>query len=147
MVRAKNRYEAYELLNMGVENIYRESLDTSVKMASDVLSKMGFRKYTLYRQAQNFIKLDEESLRRLASERPKDEKEYIFKAREEMAQQEKVMDQDWQRGIYQNDNHWDSEQLRMAAAAANREKSNKPWNEFRPKQKSRYRFLSNRLRR
>ncbi|AYN66687.1 potassium transporter [Euzebyella marina] len=126
MVRAKNRYEAYELLNMGVENIYRESLDTSVKMASDVLSKMGFRKYTLYRQAQNFIKLDEESLRRLAAERPKDEKEYIFKAREEMAQQEKVMDQDWQRGIYQNDNHWDSEQMRMAAAAANRKKSNKP---------------------
>ncbi|PKA98788.1 Kef-type potassium/proton antiporter (CPA2 family) [Flavobacteriaceae bacterium MAR_2009_75] len=115
MVRTKNRYEAYDLLNMGVEHIYRESLDTSVKLASDVLSKMGFRKYTLYRQAQNFIKLDERSMRRLAEQKPKDEKEYIFKAKEEIAQQEKVMEQDWQRGIYQNDNHWDTEQMRLAS--------------------------------
>ena len=115
MVRAKNRYEAYDLLHMGVEHIYRESLDTSVKLASDVLSKMGFRKYTLYRQAQNFIKLDEQSMRRLAEQKPKDEKEYIFKAKEEIAQQEKVMEQDWHRGIYQNDNHWDSEQMRLAS--------------------------------
>lgn len=35
LVRAKNRYEAFDLLELGVDNIYRESLDTSVKMASD----------------------------------------------------------------------------------------------------------------
>jgi len=112
MVRAKNRYDAYELLNMGVENIYRESLDTSVKLASDVLSHMGFRKYTLHRQAQNFIKLDEEGLKRLAAQ-PKRDKEYIFKAREEIAQQEKLLEEDLKRGIVENDGHWDSEQLRM----------------------------------
>lgn len=81
------------------------------------MSKLGFRKYTLYRQAQNFIKLDEESLRELAKNRPEDEKEYIFKAREAIAQQEKVLEQDWKRGIYQNDNHWDSEQMRLAREA------------------------------
>ncbi|MBC6999412.1 monovalent cation:proton antiporter-2 (CPA2) family protein [Cytophaga sp. FL35] len=117
LVRAKNRYEAFDLLELGVDNIYRESLDTSVKMASDALSKLGFRKYTLYRQAQNFIKLDEEGLRELAKNRPEDEKEYIFKAREAIAQQEKVLEQDWKRGIYQNDNHWDSEQMRLAREA------------------------------
>ncbi|SHJ61684.1 monovalent cation:proton antiporter-2 (CPA2) family protein [Pseudozobellia thermophila] len=117
MVRVKNRYEAFELFDMGIENVYRETLDTSVRLASDVLSKMGFRKYTLYRQAQNFIKLDEQSMRRLAKERPKDEKEYIFRVREEIAQQERVMEEDWQRGIYQNDNHWDSEQMRLADEA------------------------------
>ncbi|MFC4097729.1 monovalent cation:proton antiporter-2 (CPA2) family protein [Euzebyella saccharophila] len=117
LVRAKNRYEAFELLELGVEHIYRESLDTSVKMASDALSKLGFRKYTLYRQAQNFIKLDEEGLREIAKNRPEDEKEYIFKAREAIAQQEKVLEQDWKRGIYQNDNHWDSEQMRLAREA------------------------------
>lgn len=117
LVRAKNRYEAFDLLELGVDHIYRESLDTSVKMASDALSKLGFRKYTLYRQAQNFIKLDEEGLRELAKNRPEDEKEYIFKAREAIAQQEKVLEQDWKRGIYQNDNHWDSEQMRLAREA------------------------------
>lgn len=117
MVRVKNRYQAYELLDMGIDNVYRETLDTAVRLATDVLSKMGFRKYTLHRQAQNFIKLDEQSMRRLAKEKPKDEKEYIFRAREEIAQQERVMEQDWQRGIYQNDNHWDSEQMRLADEA------------------------------
>ncbi|MEJ1221838.1 monovalent cation:proton antiporter-2 (CPA2) family protein [Sediminicola sp. 1XM1-17] len=113
MIRAKNRYDAYELLNMGMENIYRESLDTSLSLAKDVLSKMGFRKYTLNRQVQNFIKYDEESLRRLASE-PKRDENYIFKARKELEEQQRLMEQDFDRGITAFDPHWDSEQIRKA---------------------------------
>ncbi|TXF90756.1 potassium transporter [Neolewinella aurantiaca] len=112
MVRAKNRYDAYELLDLGVENIYRESLDTSVKMASDVLAQMGFRRYTISRQAEIFKTQDEESMRRLAA-LPNDGESYIFKAREEMAQQEKLLEEDLKRGQITNDNHWDSEQMRM----------------------------------
>ena len=113
MVRAKNRYDAYELLNLGVENIYRESLDTSVKLASDVLGEMGFRKYTLHRQAQKFIQSDEESLRRLADQ-PRDEEAYIFRAKEEITAQEKLMEEDRKRDIFENDHLWDSEQMRLA---------------------------------
>ncbi|WP_055444820.1 monovalent cation:proton antiporter-2 (CPA2) family protein [Lacinutrix himadriensis] len=113
MIRTKNRYDAYELLNLGNENIYRESLETSLTLAKDVLSKMGFRKYTLNRQVQNFIKYDEDSLRRLASE-PKSEDNYIFKARKELEQQEKFLNEDFKRGIVEYDNHWDSEHIRKA---------------------------------
>ncbi|MEL0642893.1 monovalent cation:proton antiporter-2 (CPA2) family protein [Olleya sp. Ti.3.14] len=113
MIRTKNRYDAYELLNLGHENIYRESLETSLTLAKDVLSKMGFRKYTLNRQVQNFIKYDEDSLRRLASE-PKREEDYIFKARKELEQQEKFLNEDFKRGIVDYDNHWDSEHIRKA---------------------------------
>jgi monovalent cation:H+ antiporter-2, CPA2 family len=112
MIRAQNRYDAYELLNMGVEHVYRESLDTSVKLASDVLSEMGFRKYTLHRQAQQFIRADEESLRRLASQ-PRNEEAYIFKAREEIAAQERLLEEDRKRGLFEEDHMWDSEQMRM----------------------------------
>lgn len=111
MIRTKNRYDAYELLNLGHENIYRESLETSLTLAKDVLSRMGFRKYTLNRQVQNFIKYDEDSLRRLASE-PKREEDYIFKARKELEQQEKFLNEDFKRGIVDYDNHWDSEHIR-----------------------------------
>lgn len=93
MVRAKNRYDAYELHNMGIEHIYRESLDTSVKMASDVLNFMGFDKEATKGQAEKFIRLDVESLKRLAVS-PKDGKEYIFKVKEEIAQQEKLLIED-----------------------------------------------------
>ena len=113
MVRAKNRYDAYDLLNLGIENIYRETLDTSLSLAKDVLSKMGFRKYTLNRQVQNFIKYDEDSLRRLAKE-PRRGEEYIFKARKELEEQEKLLDEDFKRGLVDLDNHWDSEHIRKA---------------------------------
>jgi CPA2 family monovalent cation:H+ antiporter-2 len=113
LVRAKNRYDAYDLLNMGIEDVYRESLETSVKMASDALNHLGFRKYTIYRQAQKFIQYDEEGLRRLA-DKPKTREEYIFKAKEEIKQQEKQLEEDLKRGIIEFDNHWDSEQMRAA---------------------------------
>uniref|UniRef100_UPI0030EC5E32 NAD-binding protein n=1 Tax=uncultured Winogradskyella sp. TaxID=395353 RepID=UPI0030EC5E32 len=113
MIRTKNRYDAYELLNLGHQNIYRESLETSLTLAKDVLSKMGFRKYTLTRQIQNFIKYDEDSLRRLASE-PKREDDYIFKAKKELEQQEKFLNEDFKRGVVDYDNHWDSEHIRKA---------------------------------
>ncbi|QIE59104.1 potassium transporter [Rasiella rasia] len=103
MIRARNRYDAYELLNLGMENIYRESLETSLKLASDVLTKVGFKEETLKMQVQNFIKYDEESLRRLANE-PELDDSYIFKARKELEQQEKLLNEDFKRGIVDFDN-------------------------------------------
>ncbi|MEL7002699.1 MAG: monovalent cation:proton antiporter-2 (CPA2) family protein [Bacteroidota bacterium] len=112
MVRAKSRVDAYQLLNMGVDHIYRESLDTSVKLASDVLNKLGRRKYTLQRQAQNFIKYDEASLRILAKKSLYTE-EYILKAREEIAQQEALLKRDLESNEITEDDHlWDSDQMR-----------------------------------
>ncbi len=118
LVRTKNRYDAYELLNLDVTNIYRETLDTSLALASDALNKLGFRKYTLNRQVQNFIKYDEASLRRLASE-PKREEDYVFMARKEIEQQEKLLEDDFKRGIVAYDNHWDSEYIRKQLEKSN----------------------------
>ena len=111
MIRAQNRNDAYELLNLGFKNIYRESLDTSLALAKDVLSKLGFRKYTLIRQVQNFIKYDESSLRRLAME-PKGDDDYLFKVRKELEEQERLLEEDFKRGIVEYDIHWDSESIR-----------------------------------
>lgn len=61
MVRAKNRMDAYDLLDIGIEDIYRESLDTSVRLGVDVLIKLGFRKYSATRAGQNFIKYDDDA--------------------------------------------------------------------------------------
>lgn len=114
MIRVKNRYEAYDLLNLGMENIYRESLETSLVLAKDVLSKMGFRKHTLNTQVHNFIKYDEAIIRRLAKELKSGDESYIFKARQELEQQEKLLNEDFKRGIVEFDNHWDSEHIKKA---------------------------------
>jgi CPA2 family monovalent cation:H+ antiporter-2 len=114
MFRAKNRIDAYEFLEMGIENVYRESLETSVKLARDVLHIMGFRKYTVHRQAQKFIQYDEASLRRLAK-KTNDKEEYLFRAKEEMLEQEKLLEQDLNRGMIDDGKQWDTEQMRIAA--------------------------------
>lgn len=117
MVRAKNRYDAFELINEGVDQIYRESLDTSVKMAGDALHKLGFRKYTIHRQAQKFIKSDEEGIRRLAGQ-TKNTEEYISRTREEIEQQEKWLESQLKAKPVNKDEHWDSTRMRGIADSA-----------------------------
>ena len=93
MVRAKSRIDAYDLIDAGVENIYRESLDTSVHLGVDALILLGFRKYTATRAGQNFIKYDEKALRILAAHRH-DQSSYIFKTREQISLQEELLTND-----------------------------------------------------
>ncbi len=93
MVRAKNTFDAYELRKMGVQHIYREYFDTSIKLAGDVLYEMGFDQEATQTQVQKFIKYDDESMKRLAATL-KNKKDYIFMVREEIALQEKLMVED-----------------------------------------------------
>jgi monovalent cation:proton antiporter-2 (CPA2) family protein len=111
MIRAENRTDAYELLDMGVNDIYRESLDTSIRMAADVLKRLGFRSYAVTRSAQNFLKYDESSLRKLAADRHNN-KEYIVRVKDEMSQQEQLLSEDLNAILSSNDHAWDSEHMR-----------------------------------
>jgi monovalent cation:H+ antiporter-2, CPA2 family len=108
MVRAKSRLDAYELLDAGVENIYRESLDTSVRLGVDALVKLGFRKYSAARAGQNFIKHDEAALGKLAAHRH-DQESYIFNIREQIELQEQLLANDRESTPNVHDDAWDSE--------------------------------------
>jgi CPA2 family monovalent cation:H+ antiporter-2 len=108
MVRAKSRLDAYDLLDIGIEDIYRESLDTSVRLGVDVLIKLGFRKYTATRAGQNFIKYDEAALRKLAAHRH-DREAYLFNTREQIALQEQLLANDREVSPNVHDDAWDGE--------------------------------------
>jgi len=95
----------------GVEHIYRESLETSVKMGVDILQQLGFRKYTAYRAAQNFIKYDEAAMRKLTTDRH-DKKLYISRVREEIELQETLLREDITARPCKLDHVWDSEEMR-----------------------------------
>lgn len=113
MVRAKNRVDAYELLEMGVENIYREHLDTSIRMGEDVLKKLGFRSHTVHRLAQNFREYDESAMKVLVNYK-NDEKEYISKVRLQIESQEALLSGELARKFSLNDQAWDSEVMKKA---------------------------------
>jgi CPA2 family monovalent cation:H+ antiporter-2 len=111
MVRAKSRMDAYNLIDLGLTGIYRESLHTSVKMAVDVLTQLGHRSYTAMRQGQKFLEYDEAALTRMAELRH-DQKQYILKARENFQLQEELLAQDLKQNLSANDHAWDSEEIR-----------------------------------
>ena len=108
MVRAKNRFDAYDLIDLGVNNVYRESLDTSVRLGIDVLIKLGYRKYSATRAGLNFVKYDEAALRKLLKHRH-DKSTYIFHAREQIELQEQLLATDREVNPTLTDHAWDSD--------------------------------------
>ena len=111
MIRTKDRDSAYDLMEIGIHNVYREHVDTSVRLGVDVLKKLGFRAYTATRAGQNFIRYDEEALPKLAAMRH-DKKNYISQVREQIAQQELLLINDLNLNPTEGDHAWDSDHLR-----------------------------------
>ncbi len=109
-LRAKNRNDAYDLLDMGFHNVYRESIYDSVYMGVDVLCDLGFRRYTLKRKANEFIKFDNAALEKLAKERH-DAESYVSSVREEIEMQEKLLNEDRKFLEHKPDNAWDKTPL------------------------------------
>ncbi len=108
MVRAENRIDAYELMDMGITDIYRETADTAVRLGIDCLVKLGFRRYSATRAGQNFLKYDEAAVRKLAAHRH-DTSAYIFTAREQIQLQEQLLASDREVNPALGDHAWDSD--------------------------------------
>ncbi len=106
MARAKSRLDAYELLDMGIDAVYRESLDTSVRLGVDALVKLGFRRHTAWRAGQSFIDYDEKALRKLAAHRHNSEA-YLFQTREHIEAQEQLLSKDRKVIPHLQDSAWD----------------------------------------
>jgi CPA2 family monovalent cation:H+ antiporter-2 len=111
MIRAKNRVDAFELMEMDVPNIYREHLDTSIRLGKDVLTKLGFRSHTVLRLGQSFLKYDESALSELVKVKH-DQKEYISAVRRQIEMQEALLSSELHRKFTLNDHAWDSEVMK-----------------------------------
>jgi monovalent cation:proton antiporter-2 (CPA2) family protein len=90
-VRAKNRIDAYEYLNNGINNIYRETLGTAVDMAVDLLHETGMRKYAARRLSQRFMAIDKASIRKLAKTKDNDDEILLFTTKEILQREEELL--------------------------------------------------------
>ena len=115
MARAGNNLDAHELLELGVDQIYRDFLDTSVRAGVEVLAALGQRRYSATRAAQNFLKHDEAAMRHLAPHRH-DQSNYISNAREQIRLQEQLLAVDRASNPTLNDHAWDTSAPVPAAA-------------------------------
>jgi CPA2 family monovalent cation:H+ antiporter-2 len=109
LVRAENRFDAYDLMNAGMLHVYRETLDTALRVGVDTMRFLGYRTYTAQRAARTFRRIDEENLKKLAS--IKDSDEYILSARARIEELEKMLQQDMGQEMAIVDTGWDEESL------------------------------------
>jgi CPA2 family monovalent cation:H+ antiporter-2 len=108
MLRVKGRADAYDMIDLGISDVYRESLDASIRLGVDVLIKLGHRRYSATRAGQTFLKNDEAALLKLAPHRH-DEKTYIFNAREQIRLQEQILADDRNANPALNDHAWEND--------------------------------------
>lgn len=111
LARARNRNDAFELVDMGLDSIYRENLYSAVHLGVDALVFMGHRRYSATRQGQHFIKHDEEAIFRLAKKRH-DKKAFMISAMEEIEMQEQLFKNDLFNPVSPEDHAWESDNLK-----------------------------------
>jgi voltage-gated potassium channel Kch len=110
--RAYDRNDSYDLMEAGVDHIYRETLDSSVRLGADALKMLGARAYHAQRAAKAFLMHDERSLTQLMKNR-KDKDSYTTISKEQITELEELILRDMKdEDILERDSGWDSEPLR-----------------------------------
>lgn len=110
LARAHSRQEAYDLFGAGVEDVYRESLDSSLRMGVDALRMLGFRATQAHHAARTFRRQDEHDVRDQA--RISDDKEYFDSASKAVHSLEELLQRELDGDADAGDSAWDSESRR-----------------------------------
>jgi monovalent cation:H+ antiporter-2, CPA2 family len=109
LVRAENRFDAYDLMNAGMMHVYRETIDTSLRMGVDVMKMLGYRAYTAQRAARTFLRIDESNMKKLAAIR--DQNQYILAAKANIEELEQIIQAERGAMNLQEDGAWDEDSL------------------------------------
>ena len=111
LARASGRLAAYELIELGVQHVYRESLDGAMRLGTDALRLLGRRGHSSWRLAQSFRRRDEANMRRLAGVF-RDQQAHLSQARQAIRDLEESLRADHLAGPESDDTAWDAETLR-----------------------------------
>ncbi len=112
VARAGGWVHAHELMEAGVDHVFRESLDSAMRMGAETLRLLGLRGNRAYRLSRQFRRRDEAMLRDLLAHRH--DQEYLSRAREHIQDLESLMQAE-QTDDLNADAGWDPGPLRRAA--------------------------------
>jgi Kef-type K+ transport system membrane component KefB len=93
LARATSRQHAYEILRLGVTQVYRETLGSALDLSIDALREMGMDERRARRAAELFRKHDEASVREMAK-LPDDDAAYVSVARKHIENLERALESD-----------------------------------------------------
>jgi monovalent cation:proton antiporter-2 (CPA2) family protein len=109
LVRATNRFDAYDQMNAGMLHIYRETLDTALRVGVDAMKFLGYRAYSAQRAARLFFKLDEANLKMLSAIRDPDQ--YLLEVKAKIEELEMTIKADQENLDELRDTGWDEDSL------------------------------------
>jgi voltage-gated potassium channel Kch len=107
--RTRGRVDAQEFMTRGIDDVYRETLDSALRMGSDALNALGTPAHQALRTAQAFRRHEEALVRELAEHRH--ERQIIDLARRRIADVEATLRADAERHVESKDAGWDIEAL------------------------------------
>jgi monovalent cation:proton antiporter-2 (CPA2) family protein len=93
LARATSRQHAYEILRLGVNQVYRETLGSALDLSIDALRELGMEERRAHRVAEIFREHDEASVREMAKLRDDDE-DYVSIARKHIENLERALQSD-----------------------------------------------------
>lgn len=111
LVKARNRNNAYDIIDLGVEELYFEPIDSSLNIGIKALKMLGFRSHQAVRAANKFKDHENRSVFELAKMRG-DRKNYIASAKQMIKELEDMMMDDIKRTDENKDQGWDTYTLK-----------------------------------
>jgi CPA2 family monovalent cation:H+ antiporter-2/glutathione-regulated potassium-efflux system protein KefB len=114
LTRARGRHAAYDLRDLGVDGVYRETLDSSLRLGADALRALGFRAHEAQRAARRLRRHDENSIIELGRLRH-DRKGYLSRAREVIKDVEQLIRSEMSERAAPDDTAWDASSRREQA--------------------------------
>jgi voltage-gated potassium channel Kch len=112
LARATGRTHAFEVLDAGVDRVYRESFDSSIRIGVDVMRLLGVPAHEAHRRGLMFRAHDEEVLREQRAMRS-DQDSFIRTVRLQTETLEELMRSDVKEESHiERDGAWDAESLR-----------------------------------
>lgn len=113
LARADDRPMAFDLLELGIEQVYRDTLDTALRVGVDALRAVGVRAHRAHRSAQAFRRYDEQHLRTLAGEGRQELATFLSRVRATIRDLEDTLQRDFATDdTTLADAAWDAESLR-----------------------------------
>ncbi len=104
--RAFDRVHAYDLINSGIRNVYREVFSSSVDMGEEILVALGQHPFEAHRAAKAFKKFDERIMREMAKH-VGDVDKMVDTARQNRTELSRVLTSDRTTGPMNIDQAWE----------------------------------------
>jgi voltage-gated potassium channel Kch len=107
LARAYDRRHAYEFLDRGVDDVFRETQGSAVEMGETALAALGYRAYRAHRSARAFKHHDERTLRDLAGVW-QDEQTYILQSQQRAEDIQRLLQVDQAENYTEVDHAWEA---------------------------------------